>query len=65
MPVKYTGPVSGGAGAAFTGGLAATANGGSTVGSYPLTQGTLAAAGNYTGGTFNGGTPAAHPATLV
>jgi hypothetical protein len=61
---KLTGPAHGGAGAAFPGGLAATANGGSAVGGYPITQGAPAATGDYTTATFNGGTPAADPATL-
>jgi hypothetical protein len=63
LACKRTGPAHGGATAAFTGGPAATANGGSAVGGYPVTQGTLAATGDYTIATFNGGTlaPSAAP----
>src|SRR5262249_52975265 len=39
-----------------TGGLVTTATSGSGVGSYPITQSSLAATGNYAIGTFNGGT---------
>jgi hypothetical protein len=64
LACKRTGPAHGGVTAAFTGGPAATANGGSAVDSYPITQGTPAGTGNYTIATFHGGTPAVHPATL-
>jgi hypothetical protein len=64
LACKRTGPAHGGAGAAFTGGPATTATSGSTVGGYPTTQGAPAGTGNYTIGTFNGGTPAVNPATL-
>jgi hypothetical protein len=60
---KHTGLAHGGASASFAGGPAATANSGSTVGSYPITQDTLMGTGDYTIATFNGGTPAADPAT--
>ena len=65
LTCRHTCLVHGGVTAAFTGGLAATANSGSAVGGYPITQGTPAGTGNYTIATFHGGTPAVHPATLV
>ena len=63
LTCRHTGVAHGGAGAALTGGPAATANSGSTVGDYPITQGALAATGNYSTGTCNGGTlaPSAAP----
>ena len=65
LTYHYTGLVNGDAGAAFSGGLATTATGGSGVGSYPIAQGSLAASGNYTIGAFHGGTLAVTPATLT
>jgi hypothetical protein len=65
LTCECTGLVSGDASASFTGGPAATATSGSTAGSYPSTQGTLAATGSYTTGASDGGTPAANPATLT
>ena len=65
LTCKHTGPVNGGASGSFTGGPAATANGGSAAGGYLTTQGTLAGTGNYSIGTSNGGTPAANQATLL
>ena len=56
LAYTYTGLVNGNTSASFTGGLATTATSSSSVGSYPITQGTLAATGNYTIGTFNPGT---------
>jgi hypothetical protein len=56
LTCKHAGPVSGGAGAVFTGGPAASANSGSTVGGYPVIQGALAGTGDYAIGTFDGGT---------
>jgi hypothetical protein len=56
LTCRHTGLAHGGAGAALTGGPAATATSGSTVGDYPITQGALAATGNYSTGTCNGGT---------
>ena len=52
----YTGLVNGETSATFTGGLATAAASSSSVGSYPITLGTLAATGNYTIGTFVPGT---------
>jgi len=52
----YTGLVNGDTSATFNGALATTATSSSSVGGYPITQGTLAAAGNYTIGTFIPGT---------
>jgi hypothetical protein len=52
----YTGLLNGDSSAAFTGSLATTATSSSAAGSYPITQGTLAATGNYSIGTFHPGT---------
>ena len=52
MTYTYTGLVNGNSSATFSGGLATTATSSSSVSSYPITQGTLAATGNYTIGTF-------------
>ena len=56
LTYTYTGLVNGDTSATFSGGLATTATSSSSVGSYPITQGSLAATGNYTIGTFNAGT---------
>jgi len=56
LAYTYTGLVNGNTSASFTGSLATTATSSSSVGSYPITQGTLAATGNYKIGTFNPGT---------
>ena len=56
LTYTYTGLVNGDTSATFSGGLATTATSSSSVGSYPITQGTLAATGNYTIGTFIPGT---------
>ena len=56
LTYTYTGLVNGDTSATFSGGLATTATSSSSVGGYPITQGTLAATGNYTIGTFNPGT---------
>ena len=55
LTYTYTGLVNGDTSASFSGGLSTTATSSSSVGSYPITQGTLAATGNYTIGTFNAG----------
>src|SRR5208337_3116906 len=52
----YTGLVNGDISATFTGSLVTAATSSSNVGGYPITQGTLAATGNYTINTFNPGT---------
>jgi hypothetical protein len=54
LTYHYSGLVNGDTSASFTGGLATTAT--VSVGSYAITQGNLAATGNYTIGTFNPGT---------
>jgi hypothetical protein len=64
LTYHYTGLVNGDTGASFTGALATTATGGSGVASYPITQGSLAATGNYTIDTFNPGTLTVTPAPL-
>ena len=57
LTYTYSGLVNGDTSANFSGGLATTATSSSNVGSYPITQGTLAATGNYTIGTFNPAPP--------
>ncbi len=47
LTYTYTGLVNGDPSATFSGGLATTATSSSSVGIYPITQGTLAATGNY------------------
>jgi hypothetical protein len=61
----YTGLVNGDTSASFTGGLTTTATGVGVVGGYPITQGSLAATGNYSIATFNGGTLTVTPAALT
>ena len=61
----YTGLVNGNTSATFSGGLATTATSSSSVGSYPITQGTLAATGNYTVGTYNLGMLTVNAAPLT
>ena len=56
LTYAYTGLVNKDTSATFSGSLATTATSSSNVGGYPITQGTLAATGNYTIGTFNPGT---------
>jgi hypothetical protein len=56
LTYHYTGLVNPDTSASLTGGLATTATPSSGVGSYPITQGSLAATGNYTIGAFQGGT---------
>ena len=56
LTYTYTGLVNGDTSATFTGSLATTATSSSNVGSDAITQGTLAATGNYTIGTFKAGT---------
>ena len=65
LAYTYTGLVNGDTSASFTGGLATTATSSSTVGRYSITQGTLAATGNYTIGTFNTGTLTVSPPLTV
>ena len=56
LTYTYTGLVNGDKIATFTGSLTTTATASSKVGSYPISQGTLAARGNYTIGRFKAGT---------
>ena len=58
LPYGYTGLVNNDTRASFEGSLSTTATSSSSVGSYPINQGSLQATGNYTIGTFN-------PATLT
>jgi hypothetical protein len=55
LTYTYAGLVNGDKSAAFSGALATSATSASPVGSYPITESTLAATGNYTIGTFNAG----------
>jgi len=64
LTYHYSGLVNGDTSASFTGGLTTTATPSSGVGSYPITQGSLAATGNYTISTFNPGTLTVTPAPL-
>jgi hypothetical protein len=65
LTYHYSGLVNGDTSASFTGGLTTTATPGSGVGSYPITQGSLTATGNYTIAAFNGGTLTVSPAALT
>ena len=65
LSYTYTGLVNGDTSATFTGALATTATTGSGVGTYTITQGTLAATGNYTIGTFSAATLTVTPAALT
>ncbi len=65
LTYTYTGLVNGDSTAAFSGGLTTTAASSTSVGVYPITQGTLAATGNYTIGTFNAGTLTVNTASLT
>src|SRR5208337_1025368 len=56
LTYTYTGLVNNDPSATFSGSLATTATSSSNVGDYPITQGTLAATGNYTIGTYDPGT---------
>ena len=56
LTFTYTGLVNGDTSATFSGSLATTATKASSVGSYPITQGSLAATGNYTIRTYDPGT---------
>ncbi|MFO0954222.1 MAG: choice-of-anchor Q domain-containing protein [Isosphaeraceae bacterium] len=56
LTYTYTGLVNGDASASFTGGLATTATGTPAAGTYAVTQGTLAATGNYKITNFVAGT---------
>ena len=56
LTYTYIGLVNGDTSATFSGGLATSATSSSSVGGYPITQGTLAATGNYTISIFNPGT---------
>ncbi len=56
LTYTYMGLVNGDKSATFSGKLATTATAKSPVGSYPVTEGTLTATGNYTIGAFKPGT---------
>ncbi len=65
LTYTYTGLVNGDATATFTGSLVTAATSSSSVGDYPITEGSLAASGNYTIGTFNGAALTVNPASLT
>ena len=65
LTYTYTGLVNGDTSASFTGALATTASSSSVVGGYGISEGTLAATGNYTIGTFIRNTLTVNPATPV
>jgi hypothetical protein len=56
LTYHYSGLVNGDTSASFTGALTTTETGGIGIGNYPISLGSLAATGNYTIVTFNGGT---------
>ena len=65
LTYTYTGLVNGDTSATFSGGLVTSATSSSSVGGYPITQGSLFATGNYTIGTFNPGTLTVNAAPLT
>ncbi len=65
LTYTYSGLVSTDTSASFSGGLATNATSSSNVGGYSITQGDLAATGNYTVGTFNTSTLTVTPALLT
>ena len=65
LTYTYTGLVNNDTSATFSGSLVTTATSSSNVGDYPITQGTLAATGNYTISTYNPGTLTVEAAPLT
>ena len=65
LTYTYTGLVNSDSSATFTGSLVTTATSSSNVGGYPITQGTLAATGNYTISTYDPGTLTVNAAPLT
>jgi mucin-19 len=65
LTYTFTGLVNGDTSATFSGNPVTTATSSSIIGEYPITQGTLAATGNYTIGTFDPGTLTVNPAPLM
>jgi hypothetical protein len=65
LTYTYTGLANGDSSATFNGVLATTATSSSSVANYPITQGTLAAIGNYMIGTCNAGMLTVTPALLT
>ncbi len=65
LTYTYTGKVGGGTTPTFTGSPSTTATSLSDVNSYAITQGSLAATGNYTIGQFNAGSLSITPASLT
>jgi outer membrane protein assembly factor BamB len=64
LPYHYTGMVNNDSSATFAGALATTAAASSGVGTYSISQGTLAATGNYAIGSFTGAVLTVTPAQL-
>ena len=65
LTYAYSGLVNGDTSASFTGGPTTSATSSSPVDSYSINQGTLAATGNYTIGTFKPATLTVQPAPLT
>jgi hypothetical protein len=65
LSYTYAGLVNNDTSGSFTGALATAATSGSNVAGYDITQGTLAATGNYTIGSFTKGTLTVNPAPLT
>ncbi len=65
LTYHYSGLVNGDTSAAFAGALATSATSSSNVSGYAISQGNLAATGNYTIATFNAGTLTVNPAQLT
>jgi len=65
LTYTYTGLVNNDQSATFSGALTTSATSSSSVGGYAITQGNLAATGNYTIGAFNAGTLTVNPAPLT
>ncbi len=65
LAYTYTGLVNSDTSASFSGSLATSATSSSNVGGYSITEGTLAATGNYTIDTFKPGTLTVSPAPLT
>ena len=65
LTCRHAGLAHGDASASPAAGLATAATGAGVVGTYPVTQGALAATGNYTSGTFHQGALTVNPASLT
>ncbi|MBT8584837.1 filamentous hemagglutinin N-terminal domain-containing protein [Polynucleobacter paneuropaeus] len=65
LTYTYSGLVNGDSSASFTGNLVTTASSNSNIGTYGITQGSLAATGNYIIGSYNSASVAVAPAPLI